>query len=81
MAYQLNQIYDSNLVLKETLSKDVSILHQQRNQRSGIEKKIAITKKRIKDRRERIAANQKMAAIISIAKKNIAAGNIIKVGV
>lgn len=81
MKYAINQIYGPEFNRKRTTSKDVLILHQQRDQETGIEQKKAAIRRRKRETAHRIEHNQKMAEIVNLARKNVAEGKVIKVGV
>ena len=68
LTYQLRDIYNKNFERKTTKLPNILVLHQQKNQRTGQEA-----------RRSRVRKNRRMAEIINLAKKNLAAGKIIKV--
>lgn len=81
MKFCLNQIYNPEFNLKPHTPKDVLISHQQQNQERGIEQKKAAIKKKARGLRQRIAYNQSMIDVANLAKKNIAEGKVIKVGI
>lgn len=69
LTYQLKDVYDEQLVKKNDTSPSVLVDHQQRRQRLGLEKK-----------RSRQRKSRRMVEIVNMARKNLAAGNVIKVG-
>ena len=81
MKYRLNQIYGPEFERKKARLQNVFILHQQHDQETGIEQKKAYKRKVERARKNRITTNVKMTEIINLAKKNLAAGNVIKVGI
>ena len=70
LTFKIKDIYDRNFnrKLPATSSMDVLVLHQQKDQRTGCEKRRSIIRK-----------NRRMVEIINIARKNLATGKIIKV--
>lgn len=69
MYYKLGDIYNKDLSKKTVTNTNVLVLHQQKDQRTGQEKRNSIRRK-----------NRRMTRIINLARKNLAQGKIIKVG-
>lgn len=69
LTYQIKDIYNEQLVKKDAVSSNVLVTHQQKNQRLGIE-----------TRRSRVRRTRHMTEIMNLARKNLAAGKVIKVG-
>lgn len=69
LTYKIKDVYDEQLMKKNVVRPSVLVEHQQRSQRLGLEK-----------RRSRQRKNRRMSEIISMARKNLAEGKVVKVG-
>ena len=69
LKFKIKEVYDRNLKRLSPPAQNVLIQHQQKDQRTGRERQ-----------RSRIRKNRRMMKIINLARKNMAAGKIIKVG-
>jgi len=70
LTYGIKDIYDKDFNKKPSIVINPVVAHQQRDQKRGLEQK-----------KSRIKKNTRMAEIMNMARKNLEAGNVIKVGV
>ena len=70
--YQLGDVYNKNLNRKAIICSNIHIVHQHRDQVTGVERKKSITRKKKRDMVKRINLNTRNREIAELAKTFLA---------